>query len=308
MADQLTYEIDGNTIKWSDGSGTTITGGGDIDWIAKALTQDVNAPNVSPDPKYIPVGEASHPYYQWAATAKPGDVFDWGTLRPEDQGLSNKFIGYNLLGAPMYQTLQTEEYTNKMREQYFARRERLLEAGYSGVSSGSNTAPSNTGGTNTPSTPPAVPPTPPPPPPPPQPVKTAPIDTIIYQQEDIPVEIMADILFENIGGQELINISRNDIVNGQKVVYQPIKNLNSIQQEYNPNNIVALQDAAPQIFANYPISLEEKVPSVGNGPDGSYVYIDPKTGDLVIEAINLGKDEQIEVQITQSGTIYEAEL
>ncbi len=153
-------------------------------------------------------------------------------------------------------------------------------------------------------------PTPPAPvsaPPPPPPVKTAPLDTILYEEDPIPVEIMADIIFENIGGQELINIARNDIVNGQKVIYQPIKNLNSIQQEYNPNNILALQDASPQIFGNYPIKLEEKIPNIGNGPDGSNVYIS-SSGELVIEVINMAKDEQVEVEITQGGTIYEVQL
>ena len=156
-------------------------------------------------------------------------------------------------------------------------------------------------------TPAPTPPSPPPPPPPPPPVKTAPLDTILYEEDPVPIEIMADIIFENIGGQELINIARNDIVNGQKVVYQPIKNLNNIQQEYNPNNILALQDASPQIFGNYPIKLEDKIPNIGNGPDGSNIYID-FLGDLVIEVVNLSKDEQVEVQITQGGTIYEAEL
>ena len=148
---------------------------------------------------------------------------------------------------------------------------------------------------------------PPPSPPPPPPVKTAPIDTILYEEDPVPIEIMADILFENIGGQELINIARNDLVNGQRVIYQPIKNLNSIQQEYNPNNILALQNVSPQIFNNYPIKLEDKIPNVGNGPNGSNAYI-ASNGDLIIEVINLARDEQVEVEITQGGTIYEVEL
>ena len=52
---------------------------------------------------------------------------------------------------------------------------------------------------------------------------------------------MSDLIFENIGGQELINIARTDTINGQKILYQPIKNINSINQEYGPNNIVGLQ-------------------------------------------------------------------
>jgi len=139
-------------------------------------------------------------------------------------------------------------------------------------------------------------------------VKTAPIDTILFDFEDQPIEIMSDLLLENIGGHELINIARNDTINGQTVTYQPIKNLTSIQQQYNPNNVVALQNTSDKYFANFSIKLETKLPEEGNGPDAAYVYIEDATGDLIIELINLEPDEQIEVQISLSGTIYEAEF
>jgi hypothetical protein len=140
------------------------------------------------------------------------------------------------------------------------------------------------------------------------PVLPAPIDTILFDEEAVPIEIMADLLFENIGGQELINIARNDTVNGQAVIYQPIKNLSTIQQQYNPNNIVSLQSTSDKYFQNFSIKFETKVPNVGNGPNGEHVYIDKETGGLVIEAINIQDGEQIQVEITTSGTIYEAEL
>ena len=144
--------------------------------------------------------------------------------------------------------------------------------------------------------------------PPAPPVKTAPIDTVLFNDDELPIEVMTDLIFENIGGQELINIARNDIVNGQQVSYQPIKNLSSIQQQYNPNNILALQSTSDKYFANFPIKLESKIPTPGTGPNGRHVYIDPISGNLIIEAINVEPDEQIEVEITVSGTIYEAEF
>lgn len=144
--------------------------------------------------------------------------------------------------------------------------------------------------------------------PPPPPVKTAPIDTILFDDDAVPIEIMADLIFENIGGHELINIARNDTVNGQQVIYQPIKNLTKIQQEYNPNNIVALQATSDKYFENFAIKFDVKVPETGTGENGAHVYIDPATGSLVVEAINLDSDEQIELEISTSGTIYEAEI
>jgi hypothetical protein len=142
----------------------------------------------------------------------------------------------------------------------------------------------------------------------PPPVKTAPIDTVLFDDEGTPIEVMTDLIFENIGGHELINIARNDIVNGQQISYQPIKNLSSIQQQYNPNNILGLQSTSDKYFANFSIKLENKIPQPGTGPNGAHVYLDNNTGNMIIEAINLEVDEQIEVEITTSGTIYEAEF
>ena len=139
-----------------------------------------------------------------------------------------------------------------------------------------------------------------------KPVKTATPDIVIFDDESVPVEVMADLIFENIGGQELINVARNDTVNGQQIIYQPIKNLSILQQQFNPNNIVSLQQTSDKYFAGFSIKLEDKTPTTGSGPNGEYVYIDSDTGDLIIETVNTLQDEQIEVEITTDGTIYEA--
>lgn len=138
-------------------------------------------------------------------------------------------------------------------------------------------------------------------------IKTATPDIIQFDDKSIEenAEILVDLLFENIGGQELLTIARYDTVNGQEVSYQPIKNLNILQQEYNPNNLVRIQQTSDTIFANFPIKLNDKIPVVGNGPNGENVYLG-EDGSIVIEFVNLLSDEQIEVQITTDGTIYEA--
>jgi len=89
---------------------------------------------------------------------------------------------------------------------------------------------------------------------PPPPVKTATLDIILFDEESVPTDGMFDQIFENIGGQELISITRSDIVNGQKISYQPIKNLSAIQQRYNPNNILSLQQTADKFFAGFSIN------------------------------------------------------
>ena len=140
------------------------------------------------------------------------------------------------------------------------------------------------------------------------PVKTAPIDTVLFDNDSVPIDTMFDLIFENIGGQELINISRSDTVNGQQVTYQPIKNLRLVEQLYNTNNLLSLQQTSDNFFKGFPIKLNDKIPDKGNGPNNSNVYIDPVTGNVVIETVNLNNDEQIEAQITISGTIYEIDF
>ena len=142
------------------------------------------------------------------------------------------------------------------------------------------------------------------------PVKTAPIDTVLIDTDEIGVDTMIDLIFEDIGGQELINVARNDTINGQTISYKPIKNLSSIQQQYNPNNILSLQNTSDKYFTNFPIKLETRLleEGEGSGPNGSYVYIEDETGDLIIELAGLDVDEQLEVEISLSGTIYEAEF
>lgn len=136
-------------------------------------------------------------------------------------------------------------------------------------------------------------------------VKPATTDIILYKDETTPIELMTDLIFENIGGQELINIVRADALNGINVSYVPIKNLTSLFFQYNPQNILALQDADRNYFKKFPIDFGKRVPVCGTGPDCSIIYIDPETGNLIINVINMGKDEQVEVSLISGGDILD---
>lgn len=169
--------------------------------------------------------------------------------------------------------------------------------------------------------PPYVPPTPPPPPPPvvipAPPIKSGTPQYVLFNEDLVPPEIMVDLLFEDIGGEELLTIARTDTVNGQNVAYQPFKNLDIIQQQFSPTNIIKLQQTSETFFANFPIQLNTKIPNYGDGPDGATIYLntsdlnfinktDIEVGALVIDLVNLLQDEQVEVQISINGTIYES--
>jgi hypothetical protein len=136
-------------------------------------------------------------------------------------------------------------------------------------------------------------------------VKIATPDIILVNENELPIEIMTDLIFENIGGQEIISMVRNDLVNGQNILYQPIKNLLDVNLQYNSKNILSLENTSETIFNNFPISLDKHIPNVGNGPDGSPVYMDPATGNLVIDLIGMQNGEQVEVQISTTATLLD---
>lgn len=155
-------------------------------------------------------------------------------------------------------------------------------------------------------------------------VKIATPDLIIFGDELYSIETMTDLIFEDIGGYELATISRHDLVNGQKVNYSPIKNLKDLYLQYNPNNIVRLQ-SSDSYFKSLSFSIFDRLPECGTGytispplsnpqeqdktkwtktPNCKSVYIDPITGDLVINLINTSNDEQLEVQVLTSGDVF----
>lgn len=136
-------------------------------------------------------------------------------------------------------------------------------------------------------------------------VKIADPDVILFDDESVPLEVMTDLVFEDVGGQEIINVSRNDLINGQNVIYRPIKNLEEVYTRYNSGNIVPLQDASDEIFRSFPIKYVNHVPEEGNGPGGSYVYVEPTTGNLVIEAVNFARGEQVEVEVVNTVTSFD---
>jgi len=132
-------------------------------------------------------------------------------------------------------------------------------------------------------------------------VKSATPEIVLVSDDDLPIEIITDLIFEDIGGQELIDISRNDLINGETLSYQLIKNLALVQQEYNPNNILSLQQTSDKYFNNFPIKLSLRV-------DSTIVYRDPSSRSIIIELIDVPEDEEIEVQIATNGIIEEVDL
>jgi hypothetical protein len=145
---------------------------------------------------------------------------------------------------------------------------------------------------------------------PPTLVKIPSRDVVDYQDADIPVELITNLLFENLGVNELIKFERHDTIEGTNSAYDIISNLAGIKKEFDPSNLISRQKVDTSYFDIYNIKLDTKIPDIrylfANNLD-NYVYIDTN-GNLVIELDNMNEDELVEVQIDSNGTIYEVTL
>ena len=113
---------------------------------------------------------------------------------------------------------------------------------------------------------------------------------------------MQRLFFEEIGGQELINISRNDLLSGQPLDYTVIKNLASLSIEYDPNKLLALQGTDVDYFSDFLFVLERFVPDIGTGVNilevqtGERVYVEPSTGDVIVNTINVKSSQAVDIE------------
>jgi hypothetical protein len=139
-------------------------------------------------------------------------------------------------------------------------------------------------------------------------VKSATPEIILFDEDTVPIEIMTDLIFENIGGQEVLSLTRHDIVSGDFIPNQLIKNVSVLNQSYSSRNILGIQSTSDKYFGNYSIKLENKIPSTAGGPNNINIYIEDETGDLIVEVVNMLSDEEVEIQIGLGGTIYDTEF
>lgn len=122
---------------------------------------------------------------------------------------------------------------------------------------------------------------------------------------NVSTELMVELLFEDVGGQEIINIARSDLINGQPVIYQPIKNINSLGLKYSSQSLLGLKGTLDNTFKNFTLKLERYVPENGTGPNGEIVYIDQETGNLVVNTINTVNEMQVEIQVFSDGDLFD---
>ena len=147
-------------------------------------------------------------------------------------------------------------------------------------------------------------------------VKIPELYNISLNDNALPDALLEFLIFEQVAGQELLSISRADMLNGQNVSYSVVSNMQNVSSEYSSSNIISVPNTLPDLFKNYGIVLENYVPELkiaadsetqqGNESPNSYIDIDDSSGtynSLVVEFKNLQSNYSVELQVLKTGTI-----
>ncbi len=133
-------------------------------------------------------------------------------------------------------------------------------------------------------------------------------------------EQIQKLLFENLSAIELSRVERHDTIEGINQRYSIISNLSEVRKKYD------IMDKFKPLTSIYTINIQDKIPQedyiILESLDSTYQYLDEnnglidrekgyyyvdRNGDLVIELINLERNQQVEIQIDTNGTIYKVE-
>lgn len=144
-------------------------------------------------------------------------------------------------------------------------------------------------------------------------IKIASSNLFVFSESSLAIESMTDAIFEDIGGHELIDITRTDLaynIDSQTVDNQLIKNLSSLNDKYSPKSIASLQGTLEQYLTGFGISLNNYIPKEPS-TDKGHIYIDKVSGSpyldsLIIEVVNidLENNERVEVEILAYENLY----
>lgn len=133
-------------------------------------------------------------------------------------------------------------------------------------------------------------------------VKVATSNLFILDEKQEQSDFMADAIIEDIGGQEIINLTRNDLLTGEDVSYSILSNLAETSQRFNPNSLIKMQGVDSDFFNSFPYTLNNYSSQVGTGKDstgaltGDVAYVDFETGEVVINVTNVARDQRVEVE------------
>jgi hypothetical protein len=131
-------------------------------------------------------------------------------------------------------------------------------------------------------------------------IRVATPDLIIFDPNSTSADAMSDLIFEDIGGEELIEISRSDLINSANVVFPKIKNVVRVIPQQSIDQMAGYSDTADDDTNNYPLTLSSYVPLYIEP-----VEIDETTGSIIINTTGMTPDLQIEVQFVANAKLFD---
>lgn len=121
-------------------------------------------------------------------------------------------------------------------------------------------------------------------------------DIVLVNPDSMPVDLMADMILQNIGGTELIKSVRHDMVNGQKVAYRPIVNLDALAVEFSPITITGFVPTLRNLKENFEIRIDDLFIETANGSGPIFVGTDSNgKAYIIVELDNLQDSDVVEL-------------
>lgn len=114
---------------------------------------------------------------------------------------------------------------------------------------------------------------------------------IILSEDELSLEIMQDFIFAEIGGQEVLDISRSDFVNSP--LNQQYSATPGTGTSYIQKDPIAFSDGMRNTFASFGMLLETYVPE---DLEVNVVELDNTTGIITIRLVNVRDSDSVEVE------------
>jgi hypothetical protein len=102
-------------------------------------------------------------------------------------------------------------------------------------------------------------------------VKPATPDIIQFNEEEVPIEFITQLLFEDIGGIEILSVARSQIINGINISNNLIANSSELANIFSPQKFFSIPGNLRDTFENFPIKLFKSIPSFGSAPSRFYI-------------------------------------
>jgi hypothetical protein len=125
-------------------------------------------------------------------------------------------------------------------------------------------------------------------------------------------DTLTDLLFQEMGGQDIINVLRTDTVNGSSFKNNVITNLSTINEKFNSLNLITMSGESSGYFKSMHYELLDHIPEgktliagvdplpvtvVSNVPTN--YYVDPVTGDITFYFSGLSDDQQVQFEFIE---------